>query len=60
MIDKSQFISPLNTQAYEPKRRFVPSKWERLKVSKFIQAIKKGHMKTLEEKRRIAEEQEKE
>ena len=31
----------------EPKRRFVPSKWERLKVSKFMRALKKGWMKTL-------------
>lgn len=34
----------------EPKRRFVESKWERLKINKYIQAIKKGWMKTLEEK----------
>jgi ribosome biogenesis protein ERB1 len=32
----------------EPKRRFLPSKWERLKINKFVQAIKKGWMKTLE------------
>lgn len=35
---------------YNPKRRFLPSKWERLKVNKFIKAIKKGWMKTLAEK----------
>lgn len=40
----------------EPKRRFQPSKWERLKVNKFVQAIKKGWMKTLAEKK---EEEEK-
>lgn len=44
-----------------PKRSFVPSKWERLKVSKYIQALKKGWMKTLAEKKREKEEaQEKE
>lgn len=30
-----------------PKRRFVESRWERLKINKYIQAIKKGWMKTL-------------
>jgi len=43
------FEHPLSA-APEPKRRFIPSKWERLKVSKFIQALKKGWMKTLAEK----------
>lgn len=33
----------------EPKRRFVASKWERLKVSKFIRAMQKGWMKTMAE-----------
>ena len=36
---------------YEPKRRFVPSKWERLKVQKFLKALKEGRMKTLDEKK---------
>lgn len=44
----------------EPKRRFVPSKWERLKVSKFIHALKKGWMKTLAEKKLEEEQKEKE
>jgi ribosome biogenesis protein ERB1 len=30
----------------------VPSKWERLKVQKFIKAIREGRMKTLEEKKK--------
>ena len=55
--DGDLFKFSLNN-APEPKRRFVPSKWERLKVSKFIRAIKKGWMKTLAEKK--AEEEEKE
>jgi ribosome biogenesis protein ERB1 len=45
-VEKELFQHPLNN-ASEPKRRFVPSKWERLKVSKFIRALKKGWMKTL-------------
>ncbi len=31
--------------APEPKRRFVPSKWELMKVHKIVQAIKEGRMK---------------
>lgn len=31
--------------APEPKRRFVPSKWEAMKVHKIVQAIKEGRMK---------------
>lgn len=54
--NEKEFIHPLNNQHYEPKRRFQPSKWERLKVSKFVQALKKGWMKTLEEKAREREE----
>mmetsp|Transcript_30331 Transcript_30331/g.46396 ORF Transcript_30331/g.46396 Transcript_30331/m.46396 type:complete len:121 (+) Transcript_30331:478-840(+) len=41
---------------YEPKRRFVPSKWERLKVQKFLRAMKKGHMKTNDELKKEKEE----
>lgn len=48
-----------NTNAiseFNPKRRFIPSKWERLKVQKFLIALKKGTMKTLEEKRKEKQE----
>ena len=38
----------------------MPSKWERLKVSKFIRALKKGWMKTLAEKKEEEEEKERE
>ena len=40
------FLHPFNA-ATTPKRSFIPSKWERLKVSKFMQALKKGWMKTM-------------
>lgn len=38
-------------QSNEPKRRFIPSKYERLKVQKFLKALKEGRMKTLEQKK---------
>jgi len=44
--NQKEFIHPFDSN--EPKRRFLPSKWERLKINKFVQAIKKGWMKTLE------------
>lgn len=44
--DSKDFIHPLSS-APESKRRFLPSKWERLKISKYVQALKKGWMKTL-------------
>jgi ribosome biogenesis protein ERB1 len=57
-FEHKEMIHPFNSD--EPKRRFQPSKWERLKVNKIVQALKKGWMKTLEEKAREREEQEKE
>lgn len=30
----------------------MPSKWERLKVQKFLKALKQGRMKTLDEKKK--------
>ena len=48
-IESKDFIHPLSG-APEPKRRFVTSKNERLRVSKYVQALKKGWMKTLAEK----------
>lgn len=38
--------------APEPKRRFVPSKWEMMKVHKIVQAIKEGRMKVRREEKR--------
>ena len=49
-LEKKDFIHPFSN--YEPKRRFVPSKWERLKVQKFLKALKEGRMKTLDQKRK--------
>ena len=43
-------------QSNEPKRRFVPSKWERMKVQKFLKALKEGRMKTLDEKKKERDE----
>lgn len=51
-----QKINPHPYQSNEPKRRFVPSKWERLKVQKILKALKQGRMKTLEEKKQEREE----
>jgi ribosome biogenesis protein ERB1 len=44
----------------EPKRRFQPSKWERIKVNKIVKALRKGWMKTLAEQAKEREEQDKE
>ena len=41
----------------ENKARFVQSKWERLKISKYMQALKKGWMKTLAEKEKEKQEE---
>jgi len=38
-------IHPLSN-APEPKRRFVPSKWEAKKVMKLVRAIRNGQIKT--------------
>ena len=45
---------------HEPKSRFIPSKWERMKVTKFMMAMQKGWMKTRDELKAEREEQEKE
>ena len=55
--NEKEFIHPF--QNNEPKRRFQPSKWERLKINKFVQALKKGWMKTLEEKEKERNEKDK-
>ena len=48
-IDNKDFLHPMS--GHNPKRRFVASKWERLKIQKFLKALKEGRMKTLEEKK---------
>lgn len=47
--EHKELIHPF--QAYEPKRRFTPSKHEKLRIQKFIKALKEGRMKTLAEKK---------
>lgn len=59
VTNNKDWIHPFNS-AQTPKRSFIPSKWERLKVSKFVQALKKGWMKTLAEKAADEEELERE
>ena len=49
-FEHKEMIHPFSA-ASEPKNRFVMSKWERLKISKYIQALKKGWMKTIAEKK---------
>ena len=58
-FENKDWIHPFNA-ANTPKRSFIPSKWERLKVSKFMEALKKGWMKTFAEKKAEEEEREKE
>lgn len=54
LLEAPKDLHPLNPN--EPKRRFVPSKWERLKVQKFLKALKEGRMKTLDEKKKEREQ----
>ena len=41
---RDRMIMPLSSTP-EPKRRFIPSKWERMKVLKIVQGIKEGRIK---------------
>jgi hypothetical protein len=38
----------------EPKRRFIPSKWEEKKIVKIVRAIRNGWIKTRKQKREEA------
>ena len=58
-VNTPGMIHPFNA-ATTPKRSFIPSKWERLKVQKYVQALKKGWMKTFAEKKLEEEEKERE
>jgi ribosome biogenesis protein ERB1 len=58
-FEHKEMIHPMQS-GNEPKRRFQPSKWERLKVNKLVQALKKGWLKTLAEKEKEREESQKE
>lgn len=48
-FEHKELIHPF--QSNEPKRRFVPSKHEKLRIQKFLKALREGRMKTLEEKK---------
>jgi ribosome biogenesis protein ERB1 len=37
-------ISGLNSNRYEPKARFQPSKWEKLQVARLLEKLEKGHI----------------
>jgi len=52
---RHQLQEPL-TAAPEPKRRFVPSKWEAKKVVQLVRALRRGWLKTEERKRQEEEE----
>lgn len=47
-LDKKDFIHPMDS-TLPPKRRFMPSKWERMKVNKILHAINMGWIKLDEE-----------
>ena len=40
-----------------PKRNFVPSKWELMRVTKIVKAMKEGRYKTKEELKAMKEEE---
>jgi ribosome biogenesis protein ERB1 len=42
---------PLSS-TYEHKRRFLPSKWENNKIMKLVRAIRRGHLKFVEKKKK--------
>jgi ribosome biogenesis protein ERB1 len=44
-------------QGPEPKRRFIPSKWERMKVLKIIKGIQEGRILTAKQRRKQEREQ---
>jgi ribosome biogenesis protein ERB1 len=37
-------LHPLNSDPYEPKRRFLPSKWEGQRINRIAKAIREGRM----------------
>jgi len=53
-FEHKELIHPF--QSNEPKRRFVPSKHERLRVQKILKALNEGRMKTLAEKAKERQE----
>jgi ribosome biogenesis protein ERB1 len=47
--DQKRFIHPFDA-ADPPKRRFMPSKFERIKINKLVHAIQRGWLKTSDDK----------
>ena len=54
-LDKSEFIHPMDN-TIPPKRRFMPSKWERMKINKILHAIEMGWLKLDQEEELLQEE----
>lgn len=54
-LDKSEFIHPMDN-TIPPKRRFMPSKWERMKVNRILHAIEMGWIKLDKEEEEEKEE----
>ena len=46
--------TPLHN-APEPKRRFIPSKWEGMRIHRLAQGLADGRLRTREENRRLEE-----
>lgn len=55
-LDKSEFIHPMDN-TLPPKRRFMPSKWERMKVNRILHAIEMGWIKLDQDTEEKKEEQ---
>lgn len=55
-LDKSEFIHPMDS-SMPPKRRFMPSKWERMKINKILHAIEMGWIKMDKEEEEEKEEE---
>lgn len=47
-------VLPLNNQGDEPKRRFIPSKWERMKIERIARGIAEGRIKVESEQEAAA------
>ena len=41
----------MESGSYAPKRRFMPSKWERIMINKIVQGIRLGRIKIGEKKK---------
>jgi ribosome biogenesis protein ERB1 len=52
-FEHDNFDSNNLLSSYMPKRRFIASKWERIKINKLVQGIKLGRIKLYEEPKDI-------